>query len=239
MKCAIVTLTRGYKAVHQYTQLVERNAAIYTHFNQHRLAGQQVPLILFHEGNIGAEHQQWILSQEQNDTVMFINVAAEFNRTFPPSAPIKGRGYRQMCRFYSIAIWKYLQQLELDWVWRIDEDCVLLKDVHPDVFAQCQDRGVAYASALSRETHEPTNRTLPLFLEKYLKEHHPHPPDTQLGTKHRVEDLYDHKFPYTNVFLSRVDFWLLPEAQRFLQVRLCWWVGRQAAARVRTGCCDQ
>jgi len=57
MKNAIVCLTRGYHNLKAYDSLIERNKSI------SQFIGTKYPMIIFHEGNIPDEHQQYIKTQ--------------------------------------------------------------------------------------------------------------------------------------------------------------------------------
>ena len=76
MKAAVVALVRGYKELDKYDDLLRRNSGIFKHINS-KLA-YPLKLILFHEGNISSDHQNYILSNSPED-IEFINVSSEFS----------------------------------------------------------------------------------------------------------------------------------------------------------------
>jgi hypothetical protein len=76
---------------------------------------------------------------------------------------------------------------------RVDEDVFLIR-------APRLDEIVDFAAGVSsEESHTPTNISLPILL-------------STMG----LDKFYDHEFPYTNVYISRVNIWLEPEAQRII-----------------------
>jgi hypothetical protein len=177
MKKAIVGLTRGYAELDGYAMLVERNKAICKFIN----SDNRYPLILFHEGNINLEHQDYIKSFTPAQDISFVDISHMWNKDY---------GYESMCKFYTFYIWDYCK--DFDHILRIDEDCTII-NCEEDPFDQLKNN-VFITPIWITEPHEPTNKTLPFVLEKYLKKPSPL--------------FYNHKFPYTNVFVSDVKFWL-------------------------------
>jgi len=68
---AIVCLTRGYHNLAQYDSLIERNKAIRLHINKNN----QYPLIIFHEGNISEEHQDYITHFAEGQRLIFKDIS--------------------------------------------------------------------------------------------------------------------------------------------------------------------
>jgi hypothetical protein len=146
------------------------------------------PLIIFHEGNIIQSHQEYIKSFGNNQNIIFIDIS-----------DVWIGGYHGMCRFYSYDIWNYCR--EFDYILRIDDDC-FLSIVESDPFDYIQDK-VFLKSASWPESHIPTNSTLPFIIENIT------------GISHK--EFYIHNFPYTNVCLSSVSFWLNSEINLILE----------------------
>jgi Glycolipid 2-alpha-mannosyltransferase len=202
---AIVCLTRGYSELSGYIPLIKRNRSIYEVINRHR--DRQYPLIIWHEGNIPKEHQLYVLDQECNDDVRFVNIS----RVFQLPRTIKEQelaerwrvGYRLMCRFNFYYIWQYTRAFE--YVMRLDEDCVLLssKDDPFEVLSEIQ--GDFAAPLFTEESHELTNQTLSAFVETFVAIH-----------RSNVANPYNQIFPYTNCYVTRTAFWRQAEVQHFL-----------------------
>jgi hypothetical protein len=186
MKNAIVCLTRGYSHVNNYYMLIQRNNLIYHHLNEKM--NKHYQSIIFHEGNISKEHQDFILEHSQDKTIQFVDVSS-----------IWTGGYAGMCKFNMYDIWNYTK--EYDFILRVDEDCFISK-IEIDPFS-CIDDKVFLISAPCRESHEATNATLPQFIESI--------------TNVPASLFYDHKFPYTNVCISSVQFWREPPVSSILK----------------------
>jgi hypothetical protein len=202
-KLAIVGLVRGYEDINDYDILIARNKSILNKI----VSKLKIPykVILFHEGNINDSQQNYIIKQSFLD-MEFINVEKDFK--FDKSLITKtdnlerfNSGYRMMCRFNFYSIWKYVKDYEF--VLRIDED-VIFKRFNIKKFEKLLKNNEIFSTVrLSKETHSLTNRTLPKYLQEVLM----------------AKDLkfYNNKFPYTNFYFSRVDFWTNPEIQKKLQ----------------------
>ena len=184
MKTAIVTLTRGYQNPQHYNSLIQRNISAHKYIN----AKKTHDVIIFHEGNIPPGHQDYIKERSGNLDMQFTDIS-----------PVWSGGYPGMCRFYSYDMWNYLR--DYDYIMRIDEDCVVTRsDIDPFSYIG---NNVFLKTASWEESHQPTNSTLPAFIEKI--------------TDIQPSRFYLHQFPYTNVCLSSVSFWLSDEINKVLK----------------------
>lgn len=189
MKNAIVCLTRGYHNLRQYSNLIERNKAIKEFINK----DNQYPLVIFHEGNIPEDHQDYITHFSEGQTIIFKDISE-----------VWVGGYESMCRFQTIHIWEYCK--EYDYIMRIDEDCIITQCI-TDPFSLVGDN-VYLRSVYFAESHSETNATLPQRIE-------------ELTGVNRLE-FYNDKFVYTNVGLGSVKFWLQPEMYRLIkEIGMC------------------
>lgn len=170
---AIVCLTRGYKSNSMYLSLIVRNQKI------EEFLGNKYPLIIFQEGNITTEQQDYIKSKTPNLQINFVDIS-----------DIWAGGYEGMCRFQTYDLWNICSNL--DYIMRIDEDCHL-KTCEIDPFSVIGDN-VYLRSVYFAESHSETNATLPQKIK-------------QLTGAEPLE-FYNDKFVYTNVSLSSVKFWL-------------------------------
>jgi hypothetical protein len=205
-QAGIVCLTRGYRDARGYDQLIARNRSIFGTINQHR--ANQYPLVIWHEGNISAEHQRHILANEANRDVRFVDISVVFRA---PEWVVGGVpehwtiGYRLMCRFHMYHVWQFTKHF--DYVMRVDEDCIL-GSTAVDPIEWLAANGNDFATgAFVPETHALTNHTLPRFINEYMKMLHP---------TARAGDFYNQVFPYTNLYVTRTSFWLQDHIQRFL-----------------------
>lgn len=172
---AIVCLTRGYDNISKYSSLIARNVGIWATINKDK----NYPLVIFHEGNIPQNHQDYIKDKSIGQTVIFKDISSVWTG-----------GYEGMCRFMIYDLWE--QCAEYDYVMRIDEDCVIQRAIY-DPFDQIANSFKPYlTSVFWAESHTETNQTLPGFIAEITKE------DPAV--------FYDHQFPYTNVSLAKVSF---------------------------------
>jgi len=121
---AVVVLTRGYKNINNYYQLINRNKHIEKYY-----INNNISFLVFHEGNIPINHQEYIYKQTPKLKLDFIDVSDNFKKKdLPYYKPTESFriGYRNMCSFWFVGFWKYLQKYNK--ILRIDEDCNLLSN---------------------------------------------------------------------------------------------------------------
>ena len=88
-------------------------------------------------------------------------------------------------------IWNKVENY--DYILRADEDVEVLK-FNPHIFEYMDSNNITFFTGrFSKEIHRKTNETLPDYLTK--------------NTNLDVDRIYNHKFPYTNFYASKVDFW--------------------------------
>ena len=192
MKAAIVALTRGYPDNRLlYQKVIKRNKSIFDNINKKR----KVPadIILFHEGNISFEDQNYIQSFSP-ELINFVDVKKYFVKN---NLELKGEerfpiGYRQMCRFNMFHIWDEVR--DYSHILRVDEDIEIM-NIDPYAFEYMEKRNISYMTGrFTKDIHRLTNKTLPYYLIE--------------NTNMNVKKIYNHKNPYTNLFATSVDFWL-------------------------------
>ncbi|KAL1530032.1 hypothetical protein AB1Y20_000957 [Prymnesium parvum] len=111
-------------------------------------------------------------------------------------------GYRHMCRFMSI-IW-FTALARYEYAMRVDDD-VCVQQFLADPFALMRQRQLVYGYGLQTgESHVETVETMPAWLASYVAH-------ANLSTSGDVLSLVSNIF-FTNFFVSRVDWWLQPEA---------------------------
>ncbi len=201
MKAAIVALTRGYpKNRSLYDSLLKRNEYIYQNINS--LRSSPLDLILFHEGNISTDDQNYINSHSSQN-IKFKDVSKYF---VIPDLKLEGEkkfslGYRLMCRFNMYHIWDEVK--EYSHILRVDEDIEILK-FDPYVFELMNRKNITYMTGrFTKDIHRLTNSTLPEFIIK--------------NTDMNIHKIYNHKNPYTNVFATSVNFWRSKEVNQLLK----------------------
>jgi hypothetical protein len=189
----VYCLTRGYIGFgkYHYLKLIVRNNFIRKALKKD---SDIYDFVIFHEGNVNRLDQfaiKWLSGIKE---IKFREVTDYF--MVPEGVSLgksnaHGFGYELMCLFQYQRVWGYLAQY--DEAVRIDDDCLI------STIPKLKTDQVFACASLSTETHEPTNITLLDHLR-------------QKG----FDKFYDHAFPYTNLFVTRVDFWRNPDVVDFL-----------------------
>ena len=168
MKIVIAALVRGYEKNSGYKNLIKRNINIFR--NIISKADNNISQILFHEGNISKKDQDFINSKSPKNT-NFIDVSEDFgydNKLIEkiPDLERFGIGYRLMCKFNFLHIWKYIK--DFDYLIRIDED-VIIKRFDMNIIKNINDDFIFGTAKFSDETHKYTNQSLPDELMNIFK----------------------------------------------------------------------
>ena len=185
-KIAIVCLSKSYNDLNEYSELISRNLSIIKYI------GTGIPVLIFNEGDISLDHQDYIKNLTPELKIEFIDISSVW---------INEYSYSSMCRFFSYHVWNYCK--EYDYVLRIDTDCEL---TFSDKFLSIvNDNNIFYKSMFWSDSHPTTNQTLPYVIES-------------LTGKSKGQFWYN--FPYTNVYFSQVKFWLSNPVNKILK-KIC------------------
>jgi len=174
--------------------------------------GTPVPFddIAFHEGNVPASIAANISARHR--VVRFVDVRLYGGFKIPPKMqmwqvrkpaqyPI---GYNHMCRFFAMQWVQALRRYDI--AMRIDED-VWVHHVARNPFLRMIENNGTYGYALwTEEGHRETVLTMRLWMDEYIK-------SKQITPKQQVDVRWMY---FTNVFITKVDWWLQPHVQRFL-----------------------
>ena len=203
MKIVIAALVRGYPEKSGYESLIKRNKFINKNITSK--VKHPVDLILFHEGNIPLDHQNYI-NNKSPDKYIFLDVSRDFyyKKEILENIPDLERfsiGYRLMCKFNFFHIWSYVDNY--DYLIRIDED-VLIKRFDVDFFNNIDPSFIFGTASLTNEAHSYTNKSLPNELQNIFNT------DNQ--------SFYNHKFPYTNFYITKLDFWQNSDLRSTLKI---------------------
>ena len=120
----IAVLTRGYIDTKDYEKLINRNKAIDSY-----LTDKSTDIVIFHEGNIPNDHQEYISEKTPSLHFVFVNVNNGYafkkeKESIPWQDHYGGYiGYRHMCSFWFVDYLHFLKDYDL--VIRIDEDCII------------------------------------------------------------------------------------------------------------------
>lgn len=197
---AVFTLIKGGTSLENFAPYMRRCKSVIENLNETDFED-----IAFHEGNI----PNFIESElKQRYGVRFENVHDFGGFSSPVQSMIRGPseyhiGYKHMCRFFSVQ-WMHVMKF-YEYVIRIDEDVLVYNKIRPFVFMETTE-GVEYAFALqTTEKHKETLKTFSVWMDIYTM-------------RHKIARRYDAKQMYfTNIFLTRVSFWLREDVQLFLK----------------------
>lgn len=213
VKIAIFALTRGYSTFQDYNLLIQRTCSLRLQIEPS--TKHSFDFLLFHEGNINAEHQQrlQILS---GISIKFIDIHAMFtswNETNPYVSPVGPlgsflvkaspsdidtgiawpTGYRNMCFFYAHLCIDILDTLGYELALRVDEDCTISGSLNLAWDELVNNKNSLIGTpAMFKESHAKTNKVLPKLLKL-----------SGVSFWHKWSALYEHNSPmvYSNVNL--------------------------------------
>lgn len=196
----IFTLIKGGKSrVNDYNDYIQRCEEL-KKLNLHTFED-----IAFHEGNIPdtvmyeikKEHNVRFENVHKYGAFRLPNVSWMKKIRGPSEYPL---GYKHMCRFFSIQ-WMHIAQL-YKYAMRIDEDVLVHSmPINPAEFMNANPE-IVYGYALkTTEKHTETLQTYQTWISSYWT-----------NTEVDVKPMY-----FTNFFLTKVDFWLRKDVQKFLQ----------------------
>jgi len=206
-KIAISVLTKGYGNVVEYKDLITRNNLI--HDNILEKSKLQYDVIIFHEGNIPKEHQDYISNnskcalifrdvKESADGSAFDDTKNKINPTLCPPTELSERfplGYKHMCHFWSIDFFKYLSDYR--YTIRIDEDCYVDR-INTETIEQVVEEDIKFAVPLICNCLDDANVVVGLstLLSTFLEKN---------GLKPRVP--YDDiRSPMSNFMMLNLDY---------------------------------
>ena len=201
-KNAIVLLNRGYEYIYSYQNLINRNNNIYDKIISKTFI--HFDIIIFHEGNILKEHQEYIQTNTPSLKLNFIDVTTTEPKTAfqlsknkinlelcPPTllASQFSTGYRHMCHFWSIDFLDYLKDYK--YIVRIDEDC-LVENFDLSVFEKMYKNNIFFVSPYFQgKDNENVTIGMEILWDRFIKENNITP----------FKYYHDMKCPYTNLMI--------------------------------------
>ena len=216
MKNAIVVLTRGYNENHKYMKLISRNLMIdnvlfHKKNKNNNINKKNIDIIIFHEGNITYEQQNFIQSMTPKLELIFKDIkkcdpknAFDNKKNLknmdlcPPNEKSErfGLGYKHMCHFWAIDYLYYLKDYK--YIIRIDEDCLILKFNH-DIFDKMKNDKIYFSSRKwQNQDHDFVTVGLKKTLEEFSKKF-------KLEKKCSYEKV---RCPYTNFMIIDIQYFL-------------------------------
>ena len=197
-KNAVVVLTKGYKNLSGYNNLINRNRYISVNFYQKLINPSNYDIIIFHEGNITIPQQIYIQSQSPKIPLIFKPINFINNNSICSSCPPNNisnnynSGYKNMCFFWSIRFLKYL--FDYEYVIRIDEDCKLI-NIDPNIIENYKNKEIYYSSPYFQGPDDPKVVVgMEDFFNNYLINNNLTPINSNL------------RCPYTNFMVININF---------------------------------
>jgi hypothetical protein len=199
-KNAIVALIRGYQHTNGYQSLIQRNKFIYD--NIILKTKDKFDIILFHEGNIGDEHQSYIVENSPELNLIFVDVKTtqpqtafddsknKINRSLCPPTPQSMAfplGYKHMCHFWSMDFMDYLS--EYKYIIKFNET----------ILEKMRDEEIYFSSPMFQEQDKPY---VIVGLEKLWNNF------LKIEKFKPYKPFKDITCPYTNVMIVDVEYFL-------------------------------
>jgi hypothetical protein len=200
-RVAVAALTKGYADLNEYKMLISRNISLSKTKNNE---GLEVHYILFHEGNITTDHQEYIRKETPDLDIRFIDVSEEFhyipsnkgisNGICRPTCTSRAfsHGYKSMCRFW---LHRFLEYTDgYDYVVRVDEDCIIKSMPLSLIISDMQSRDFVYMTPLLLDAD---GEEVTMGLDKV---------STDFAKDRGLPPPIFNKNPYTNVFIMNSKF---------------------------------
>jgi len=194
LKIAIGCLLRGYQKLSEYDDFLRRSKSILASL-KHEDTDAVIHHIIFHEGNIGQSHQNYLKKKSTIDFI-FVNVEAEFvwqdvsesDFCYPTTLSNSfSLGYKSMCRFWFDGFIRYAK--EYDYLIRIDEDCVIYQSSLIEIINEMENCHSTYATPF---IYGADDSLVTVGLKELI---------IKFQDEKSLENAYDPAFnPYTNVF---------------------------------------
>lgn len=191
-KNAIVCLTRGYTKLDDYTNLINRNNSISKHFYSN-----EYDIIIYNEGNITIEHQEYIQKKSPELNLKFITIEfynnTEQNAICLPTSLSNNfsLGYKNMCYFWSIDFLEYLKHY--DYIIRIDEDCIINK-IDKNIITKYKKNKIMFSSAYFQG---PDEKDVTIGMENLFNNY---------LNNNNLTKKSELKCPYTNFMIFNIPF---------------------------------
>jgi len=188
-KMAVAVLTRGYQDVRKYNTLIRRNISIAKNLG----ALKDTDILIFHEGNILPQHQEYITKFTPTLNLIFKCIKEHAFKDekkeihmFEPTRMF-GLNYRHMCSFWFVDFWKFVE--EYDMILRVDEDCAIEFNI-PELFYTLFNKTAVYGMwtrdqdfvtvGLNQFTHLFLKENLPDGENQQIIQHNPSGPYTNV-----------------------------------------------------------
>ena len=182
-------------------------ASLDRHFNSQF----DYPVIVFHEADL-ADHINHIKSFT-NSTLYFQMVSFRMpsfiNGSAVPAAACGATiGYRHMCRFQARGVYGEEILRGLDYVWRLDDDSLLLRPIGYDLFDFMRRHELIYGYIFITWERRVCTRGLWMSVDAYIRNR---TLTTQFYSRWRRNSVY-----YNNFEVSKLDLWMSAAYQDYV-----------------------
>lgn len=211
---AIVALTRPTDI-----NINTRNANLKNYLRKIKASNHNITLLFFSEFKVKQRTKDlWLKIFKGIATIRIIN-------TFDDGFDSDDRyGYKYVCRFFSVSIFKYLQA-DYDYYLRLDGD-VYIKKLDYDIFTWAKNNDADYVFGTRKiESHGLTRQTLPQWVMNYTKLNNVTP---SCDMNESLAFCFNF---YNNFHIGKVAFFTSPQVTHFLNAV----VDTNAIERLRWG----
>ena len=199
-KNAIVVLTRGYDNKEKYNVIIQRNISIFDIYYSKLVNPENYDIIIVNEGNISAEHKQYIQDQTPNMKLIYLTISFYINNNIndlcPPTFQSNhfSNGYKNMCYLWSIDFLEYFK--DYLYIIRIDEDCKII-NMDNNILNNYKDKNIYFASAYfqGHDSNDVVVGMNDLFNNFIINN----------NIKQNL-DYSQLKFPYTNLMIINIQY---------------------------------
>ncbi len=176
-------------------------------------------VIIFHEDDFPEVFKQQASQRYKNIKFIKVSLTTPSNLTkenlnFKDSTPFLGMSYRNMCRFYMMEFYKYLEGY--DWYWRLDVDSILLTEINFDVFNFLEQNNKVYGYVAEIPEHPPVIQHFSAFIKKYQKQYNNQGKFTSYLLDKNGN--YNYRMIYNNFEICKLSIYKKDEIQKFLKL---------------------
>jgi hypothetical protein len=187
--------------------LHKRNELIVRYLKKWPSSQRNITALFFSESRLNVSHvNMWRNTFEGVASFELIDTA---NRGIVTAKGMK-YGYEYMCRFFMLDVYDLMVARNIDYYWRCDADCFLIKLTY-DIFDWMTSNHLEYGYVVKApEEHKATKDTLPMWVSKYVNECAIIP--TALLDSNLSVPLHF----YNNFHVASASFFLRPDVRHFL-----------------------
>jgi len=171
------------------------------------------PVIIFHEGTLSEEGRFAIQDMTQSLLIfqqVTFTLPDVITDPVPETVCFKQVGYRHMCRFHAKGVYEESIMSHLDYVWRLDDDSILLSHITYDIFQYLSDHNLLYGYVIARNDLPHCVHNLWKTVKHYISTNSI---QTQFFDKWPENKIY-----YNNFEVSAMRLWRSQEYQHYMDM---------------------